>query len=129
MFPRFARQLNRQFLLPLLGCAALSLAFVNAAAQEPGTAVPAPQEVVTEVQTAPVVVDGITLFYVRGVSAFPAVKRAQQTAERIQAQAADRAFSPQSLRLQETPIGIQILAGNQLVMSVFDADARLEGVE
>src|SRR5213596_1774649 len=48
------------------------------AADAPGTA------------TAPVVVDGVTLFRVRGLSAYPADERASVIADRIRAAAADR---------------------------------------
>ena len=129
MFSSSAKYLN--CVLPVALCAVLGLAIVTAAAQQrsSATSAPAPQADDYGVKTAPVVMDGTTLFYVRGVSAFPAVKRAQQVAESIQALAADRAFSIESLALRETPDGTQILAANQSLMTVFDADARLEGVE
>ena len=88
----------------------------------------AAEEVEEGIQTALVVVDGVTLFSVRGVSAYPAQRRADMIAERIRSVAADRNFSPQSLRLEETPVGTRILAGNLAIMTVFDPDAQLEGV-
>src|SRR6266536_976675 len=109
-------------------CAAVSL--TRAAAQSPSSAGsdPAAEEAATAHQTAPVVVDGVTLFRVTGVSAYPAEKRAQAIADHIRAAAAKRAYAPQALRLEEEPIGTRILAGSQLIMIVIDADARLEGV-
>ena len=115
----------------LLGlCAAVSLTAARAAAQSPssGASDPAAEEAATAHQTASVVVDGVTLFRVTGVSAYPAEKRAQAIADHIRAVAANRAYAPQALRLEEEPIGTRILAGSQLIMIVIDADARLEGV-
>ena len=40
--------------------------------------------------TAPVVVDGVTLFRVRGLSAYPADERASVIADRVRAAAADQ---------------------------------------
>ncbi len=107
-------------------CLTASLTFASAIAQEPPSA-PVAQETTTAVQTAPVVIDGTTLFVLRGVSAYPAEKRAQDTADRIQALAANRAYSPQSLRLEDTQIGTDLLADKQLIMTVLDSDARIEG--
>jgi small-conductance mechanosensitive channel len=79
-------------------------------------------------QAAPVVVDGVALFRVTGVSAFPAEKRASGIADRIRAVAGNRACAPQALRMEEAPIGTRILCGEQLVMVVIDSDAQTEGV-
>jgi len=79
--------------------------------------------------TAPVRLDGSTLFRVRGVTAYPADVRAKAIAGRIRALAADRSFSPEKLRVVESPDSSQILAGDRLVAAVVDADARVEGVE
>jgi len=78
--------------------------------------------------TAPVVVDGATLFRVTGISAFPAEKRAAAIADRIRAAAENRQNSPTTLRVQEVPLGTQILLGDQPVMIVIDEDANLEHV-
>ncbi|MGB6631363.1 MAG: mechanosensitive ion channel domain-containing protein [Terriglobales bacterium] len=115
----------------LLGlCTALSLTVVRAVAQSPSST---PSDVIVEEattapQTAPVVFDGVTLFHVTGVSAFPAEKRAEAIADRIQAVAADRAYAPEVLRLKDEPIGTRILAGSESIMLVTDADASLESV-
>src|SRR2546422_7020689 len=57
------------------------------AADAPGTA------------TAPVVVDGATLFRVRGLSAYPADERASVIADRVRAAAADRGAAIDTLRV------------------------------
>jgi small-conductance mechanosensitive channel len=79
--------------------------------------------------SAPVVVDGISLFRVRGVSAFPADKRASRIANRIVALAADPAFVTETIRIEEQGDATVIMAGAQLVMGIYDADTRLEDME
>jgi small-conductance mechanosensitive channel len=76
--------------------------------------------------TAPVVVDGVTLFRVRGITAYPAEQRASDIAGRITALAADRSISLDSLSLSESPDATLLLAGTTRVLGVMDADARLE---
>jgi small-conductance mechanosensitive channel len=79
--------------------------------------------------TAPVTLDGVTLFKVRGVSAFPAEQRAGAIAGRVQAVAADATVSADALRVVEAEHGSEIRAVDQLVMTVLDADARIEGID
>lgn len=100
-----------------------------AAAQAPPTSSAPSQDVETGVQTAPVIVDGNHLFRLRGVSAYPAEKRAQVIADRIAGLAKDRNFSLENLQVAESPYGTQILNGNQLILNVFDDDARIEGAQ
>ena len=77
--------------------------------------------------TAPVTIDGRVLFRVFGVTSFPAAQRAQAIADRIRALAEDRSVSTDSLRLVEAEHSSDIFAGDQLIMSVVNADARIEG--
>jgi len=88
----------------------------------------ATQPVTNSFMVAPVVVDGVELFKVRGVQAYPAAKRAALIEQRIEAFAENPALSPQALTITETAEGSQIAAGNQILLTVFDADARLEQV-
>jgi small-conductance mechanosensitive channel len=92
-----------------------------AAAQTPGTEEDAEQ-------TSPVILDGYTLFQVRGTRSYPAERRAGEIAERIASVAADRRFPADSLQIRETPVASLILAGDRLLLGVLDADAELEGV-
>ena len=110
-------------LLSILGC-------VNSAAQQSDSAIsPAPSELASnEIPTAPVVVDGIQLFSVRGLSVIPAEKRAQGIAERIRTVAEDRNFQTNNLRLVNTEYGTQILAGDRVILNVYEEDARIESV-
>ncbi len=80
-------------------------------------------------ESAAVVVDGHTVLRVRGTSAIPAARRAQVIADRIVELAADPSFSTEKLRIDESqPSRSMIMAGNRMLLSVLDADARLEGV-
>lgn len=79
------------------------------------------------VPTAPVLLDGEVLFEVRGVSAYPAEVRAKQVSDRIETFAADPSRSIQSLRLVEGKGMTIILADQQVLSRVVDADSRIEG--
>jgi len=75
-----------------------------------------------------VVLDGLTLFRVRGFSAFPAENRAAGIIDRITALAADQTIPADSIVLRETQLGSEVVAGGQRLFGVVDADAELEGV-
>ena len=76
---------------------------------------------------APVMVDGRILLRVLGVTAYPAPERAAKIADRIRHVAEDSSVSSTSLRLVENEHSTDIFVGDQLIMSVLDADARIEG--
>ena len=85
--------------------------------------------VVHEEMDAPVVVDGVMLFSVRGISSFPAERRARAIADRIVALAADSRFTKESLKIDDSdPAMSKVMTGNTMVVSVLDADARHEGI-
>jgi small-conductance mechanosensitive channel len=79
--------------------------------------------------SAPVEVDGRTLFRVRGVSGFPAPTRAAGIAGRIKALAADPSVPADAVHPVELEQGTGIYAGPRLLMIVQDADAQLEAVD
>lgn len=81
------------------------------------------------VETAPVVVDGVELFSLRGVSAFPAARRAAAVADRIRDLAGDSAFDPAGIELAHGDRDTRLVAGERLVLRLFDADAELEGID
>ena len=109
--------------------AAFTLLVVGVVVQQPGAAQTASsQGDDAEVQSAPVKLDGETLFRIRGVSAYPAEHRAQLIADRIKAVAGDRGFSAQNIAINETPFSTQIIAGNLVIVNLFDGDAQLEHV-
>ena len=100
----------------------------SAAAEEPiGTALAAELEA-EMATTAPVTLAGNPLFRVRGVSAYPAEQRAQNIQGRIVALARNSDFHGENLSLVESEVSTRIMAGDQLVMNLYDADARGEGV-
>jgi small-conductance mechanosensitive channel len=101
---------------------------LSAQDQPPATSPTDTQEKVT-IATAPVTLGGEELFEVRGTSAFPAERRAKETSSRIKALADDPEFDPETLDVVETEISSDIVVGNQVVMRVADADARLEQLE
>lgn len=82
-----------------------------------------------EINVAPVIVDGQTVLRVRGITAYPAEKRADAIAGRIRAIAADRSVSTSVLRSEHSEDLTRILAGKQLVMVITDADARIEQLD
>ena len=121
---------GRYCFLCLFLCLMLSFLCVSTSAQDVSSqTASSAEEPTTEIPTAAVKVDGETLFTVRGVSALPAEKRAQMIADRIKDVAQDRLFDIQNLQLIEAPSSGQILAGRQAIVTVYDADARLEGVD
>jgi small-conductance mechanosensitive channel len=78
--------------------------------------------------TAPVEIDGKALLWVRGTTAFPADQRAARIRERIVALARDASFETSRLRLVESEISTKVMADGQLVLNVFDSDARVQDV-
>jgi small-conductance mechanosensitive channel len=92
----------------------------------PATAQEAPDDVV---DTAPVVVDGIELFPVRGIPAMPATERAAAISGRIREVARDRSFDPAALTAVQEEAAIEIVAEGRTIMVVTSADAFVEGVD
>ena len=82
------------------------------------------------VDSAPVVVNGKMRFHVVGVSAYPAKRRANEIARRIEALAKDPKFDPKTLRIKDVGTYHQIFPGksDKLILSVLEADAKFEGV-
>ena len=78
---------------------------------------------------APVVVDGETLFRLRGVSSFPARERARVVQGRIVELARDRDVPVTSGRLVPGDERIALFFGEHEIVTIFQADAELEQVE
>ena len=85
-------------------------------------------EATREPERAEVALDGVTLFQVRGVAAYPADERARAIAGRIRAIAADPSVPVDSLRIVEAEERSNILAGERGIMSVVALDSESEGV-
>lgn len=78
---------------------------------------------------APVVIDGEVLFDVRGITAYPAERRAAEIEARIRALAKDRALDASSLTLQEQAGTTLVVANGRPFLVVHDEDAALEAVD
>ncbi len=81
------------------------------------------------VETAPVIIDDMTLFSVRGISAHPAQERAGVIARRIKEVAADRTIPTDSIVSIDTGEWTEMRAGDRRIMTIVDADAALEGIK
>jgi small-conductance mechanosensitive channel len=92
-------------------------------------ALPEPSVTSVESNVSPVTIDGAMLFNVRGVSAFPSERRAREISARIEQLAASPGLDPAALKITEQEGSSTILADDQPVVTIFDADARLENVE
>src|SRR5688572_11746536 len=89
---------------------------------------PADPAAEAEVATAPVVIDGVELFRVRGVSSYPAAARAGLIQNQIVRVADDRSVALDSLRTVEGGSATRIVAGGVVIMALLDADAQPEQV-
>lgn len=79
-------------------------------------------------KVASVKLDGNDLFSVRGLTSYPAAKRAAEISNRIKQAAKDNAISPESIYVKHTQDYDAILAGELTIIQIFEADAKLEGV-
>jgi small-conductance mechanosensitive channel len=122
------RQWLRAGAVAWLALAVLAAAPAQAQPPQPAAPQPTAEEPGAVPPRAPVIVDGIRLFSVRGVSAYPAEQRAADISRRIAEFAGDPMVSPDSLTVVPTADWDEVHAGGQRVMSVFDSDARLEAV-
>jgi small-conductance mechanosensitive channel len=120
--------LNARISVLLLTIAATVQMSAPAFGQESSEAREAVKDSDNEVQTTNVVLDGETLFAVRGIKAHPAERRARQIEDRIRAAAANSKISPDSLTVDERPAGTLILAEGQPIMAVLDEDADIEEI-
>ena len=87
---------------------------------------PAPPQPAPVIETAPVVIDGETLFELRGISSLVARDRAAAVAARIVALARDPSFSTGDIRVIEVDNRTEIMAGDLRIVSVLDMDALVE---
>ena len=78
--------------------------------------------------SARVLVDGRAILEVRGVSAFPAVQRADKIRKAIIAVADDDSISASDIRVEEKDGRTLVMAGGHQVLTLFNADAVLAGV-
>ena len=95
-----------------------------------GSASPTTSDVDTppEYLRAAVTLDGKVLFYVRGISSYPAERRAREISEKIRKIAADPSIAADSLRAVEGAEHTNIVTGDRTVLTVLNSDAELEGI-
>lgn len=81
------------------------------------------------ITSAPVVVNGQVLFYLAGISSFPAKDRAKMIARRIEALAENAEFDPEMLRVEEGDDRYEIYTrtGGKPLVVIIQEDAELEG--
>src|SRR5215469_8452926 len=115
--------LGRVLKLLVLIAAVAGVLWPNSALAQPARDDPSGIAAEKGIATAPVSIDGRVLFRVRGVTAFPAAERAAAIAARIRALAGDDNIPASDLRLVESDHSTDIVAGNTIIMGVFDADA------
>ena len=95
----------------------------------PGSRVLADQFAEDGTHVAPVIVDGETLFLLRGITAYPAEERAAVVRKRIIAAARDWGISGSDIALLEKEGQHQVYADKNLLLTIFDADAELENLD
>jgi small-conductance mechanosensitive channel len=117
VFARFRALVVAIFMLPLASMAAAPPA--SPAAPEPAAAI----------ERAPVVIDGETLFQLRGISSFPAKERVEIVAEKIRAVARDPSVPVSDLRVVDLDDRTNILAGDRRIISLLDVDALAEQID
>jgi small-conductance mechanosensitive channel len=78
----------------------------------------------TEIETAPVVIDGHVLFRLRGAETLPAELRAEQVGQRIEALAADANARAEDLRVEMSGEYASIRHGDRVLLKLVDADVR-----
>lgn len=98
-------------------------------AQDAPPGVPEADSAAAETFMAPVIVDGDTLFHIRGSSALPAPERAENIRDAIIKVAESSDATDVDITFQDTEIGTRILADGQMVTIVTEADAKLEQTE
>ena len=81
-----------------------------------------------DVPLADVVIDGKTLFSVRGARTHPAERRAEEIENRIEAVAGNSKIGANSLTLEDHPEGTWIMAGGQRILAALNEDASIEGI-
>lgn len=106
------------------------LAFIGLTGAPAGLAQqPAAAPVSKPVTTAPVIIDGTTLFQVRGVTAYPAQRRAENTEDAIIEAAENSSIGLADFRIEQLDDRSNIMAGEKRIHSVFDIDAQYEELD
>jgi small-conductance mechanosensitive channel len=78
---------------------------------------------------APVKLDGKTLFFVHGISSYPAELRASTISKRIIKAAEDPSPGSDSVKIIEVEGKSMIYAGTEFIMSIYDIDAKSDNID
>jgi small-conductance mechanosensitive channel len=78
---------------------------------------------------AAVKLDGKTLFFVSGISSYPAELRATTISKRIRKAASDRSLLKDSVNIIEMEDRTMVYAGKEFVMNIYSHDATMEGID
>jgi small-conductance mechanosensitive channel len=86
---------------------------------------------ISEVQKnkAPVKIDGNTLFFVYGITSYPADLRASAISQRIKKAAKNIAPDSDSVRIIEGEGKSMVYAGQEFIMNIYEADASFENID
>ena len=103
--------------------AALTSAATGGSASPTSSAV----ETAPEYLRAAVTLDGKVLFYVRGISSYPAARRARESVRRYGKLPPIRPSLPIRSAQLKARSSTTIVTGDRTVLTVFDSDAELEG--
>lgn len=82
-----------------------------------------------KIDSAPVAVNGDILFEVVGIPAYPAKRRAAEISDEIEDLAADDTVDIKNIQLKRMTDRIEIVYGDRLIFSVFDIDAKHQGLK
>lgn len=74
-------------------------------------------------------IDGRPVIGLRGISTYPAQRRAAEVQERIIAVADDPTIAPAALQVVPRPASADVVAGSRSIVSALDADATAEGID
>ncbi len=108
----------------------LSITCLAVAADE-AAAVKATGQITTStepVELADVVVDGLLVMKVRGSASFPAARRAAEIKQSIIEAAQDERLPTDAVTIEAAEDRTLLLAGERLLLDIFDADAEIEGL-
>lgn len=110
---------------PLL-TALLALAFIGTAPDGLAQQQPATPPAAPHIETAPVVIDGVTLFRLRGVTAFPAERRAANVRNAIIELADDSRIGVDEIKIEEADDRSTITVRGKVIVNIMDLDGQVE---
>ena len=127
MMTRLLSRLDLNAATPLVA-AILAMAFLAvppaALAQQPAAGPTAPP-----VETAPVIIDGTTLFRVRGATAYPAERRAERIRTTIIEVAGDTSIGLDEFNVEHLDDRSTISVRGRPIVNIYEVDAQVESLD